>query len=141
VEGGQFSLGRKGNEVFGNVLLPDLGVGFDLTPESEATGRVTERPLSVMICERTYQAAVAAVDGSGTDGGAVPVLDNAPLAKRVIYLDFDGETVTDPAWNGGRKIVAAPARLTTSQMREVFNRVVEDYAPFDVSITTDVGWR
>jgi hypothetical protein len=99
---------------------------------------VTERPLSVMICERTYQAAVAAVDGSGTDGGAVPVLDNAPLAKRVIYLDFDGETVTDPAWNGGRKIVAAPARLTTSQMREVFNRVVEDYAPFDVSITTDV---
>ncbi len=138
VEGGQFSLGRKGDEVYGSVLLPEVGVGFELTPESESTGRVTERPLAVMICERTYQAAVAAPDEGGAGVGSVPVLDSAPSAARVVYLDFDGETVTDPAWNGGRKIVAAPARLTTAQMREVFNRVVEDYAPFAVSITTDV---
>jgi hypothetical protein len=138
VEGGQFSLGRKGSEVFGSVLLPEVGMGFEMAPESESTGRVTERPLSVMVCERTYQAAVAAIDEGGTGVGVVPVLDSAPSATRVVYLDFDGETVLDPAWNGGRKIVAAPARLTTAQMREVFNRVVEDYVPFAVSVTTDV---
>lgn len=138
VEGGQFSVGRKGDEIYGSVLFPDQGVGFELMPDSEGMGRVTERPLSVMICERTYQAAVAAVDVAGTGTGAVPVLDSVPTAARVIYLDFDGETVTDPAWNGGRKIVAEPARLTTDQMREVFKRVAEDYTPFGVSVTTDV---
>lgn len=137
VEGGRFSLARRGEEIFGQVILPDAGVGFEMVPEGEGKGRVTERPLSVMICERTYQAAMAATDQGGVTTGLVPTLDSLPSAPKVIYLDFDGETVTDPAWNGGRQIVAAPARLTTDQMREVFNRVVEDYAPFMVSITTD----
>jgi hypothetical protein len=28
-----------------------------------------------------------------------PLLSSRPTATAVIYLDFDGETVTDPDWN------------------------------------------
>jgi hypothetical protein len=54
----------------------------------------------------------------------------------VVFLDFDGAQVTDPSWNGGKPIVAAPSSLTPDQIRAVVDSVAEDFAPFDLTITT-----
>ena len=72
-----------------------------------------------------------------------------PGATRSIYLDFDGETVTGTAWNtylGRDPIPARPfstdADITTFSAAEqtiitrVWQRVAEDYSPFDVDVTT-----
>lgn len=67
---------------------------------------------------------------------AVPVLNSRPGSTAVIYLDFDGETVSGTAWDGGRTIVAPPARLNTTQSNEVWERVVRDFEIFDVNVTT-----
>jgi hypothetical protein len=67
---------------------------------------------------------------------AVPVRNSRPDATAVIYLDFDGETVSGTAWDGGRTIVAPAARLNTTQMNEVWERVVRDFEIFDVNVTT-----
>ncbi len=78
-------------------------------------------------------------------------LHSLPGAKRVIYLDFDGHTMSGNAWtaqyNGGRTIVAPPfdtnGSPTTFSDAErnvivsVWQRVAEDYAPFDVDVTTE----
>jgi hypothetical protein len=66
----------------------------------------------------------------------VPVLNNRPGATAVIYLDFDGETVTGTAWDGGQTIVAPAARLNATQITEVWERVVRDFEIFDVNVTT-----
>ncbi len=72
-------------------------------------------------------------------------------SQRTIYLDFNGETVSGTAWNasfnGGATIVAAPFSLdgdrTTfsaselQMIQNVWKRVAEDYAPFDVDVTTE----
>lgn len=77
-------------------------------------------------------------------------LHSNPGARHTIYLDFDGHTTTGTTWNqsytGGDAIVT-PAydpsddgaafneqELTTIQ--RIWQRVAEDFIPFDVNVTT-----
>ncbi len=77
-------------------------------------------------------------------------LHSNPGASHVIYLDFNGHTTTGTIWNsqstGGAAIVT-PAFSTDSDyttfsvseasiIQEVWAWVSEDYAPFDVDVTT-----
>lgn len=60
----------------------------------------------------------------------------------VLYLNFDGETVTGDAWNsisGISTIEALPAPRTNDDeyVRNIWERVVEDFAPFNITVTTD----
>lgn len=57
-------------------------------------------------------------------------------AAATIYLDFDGEYVDAPVWNNATPFAAAAASLTASQKEEIFERVAEDYRPFNINITT-----
>jgi PKD repeat protein len=95
-----------------------------------------------------------AIDGTGAvlDPGPYPLtetfkLHSKPGAQRVIYLDFDGHTATASAWNAGT-IVAPPFDLDgvvstafssteLSRIQYIWQRVAEDYAPFDVDVTTE----
>ncbi|TDD62344.1 hypothetical protein E1263_04090 [Kribbella antibiotica] len=76
-------------------------------------------------------------------------LHSKPGSNRVIYLDFDGHTITGTAWNAAKSIdpvnVSAydtdgnPASYSTAEqdvVRDVWTRVAEDYATFDVDVTT-----
>ena len=67
----------------------------------------------------------------------VPKLSSYPAANPTIFLDFDGQYVTGTSWNWGGPIDAQPATITTAAMHEIFNRVAEDYRPFNVNVTTD----
>jgi hypothetical protein len=67
----------------------------------------------------------------------VPLLNSYPSASATIYLDFDGQYVTGTSWNWGGPINAQPSTMTVSAMQEIFNRVAEDYRPFNINITTD----
>jgi hypothetical protein len=67
----------------------------------------------------------------------VPLLNSYPSASAVIFLDFDGHTVNGTSWNYNGPIVCGTAGLNNSQITEVFNRVAEDYRPFNITITTD----
>jgi PKD repeat protein len=77
-------------------------------------------------------------------------LQSRPGASRTIYLDFDGETISGTAWNasynGGATYYAdpfdmdgSPSSFSTAErnvVTSVWQRVAEDYAPFDVNVTT-----
>lgn len=70
-----------------------------------------------------------------------PTRDSRPHATAVIYLDFDGQSVTGTEWNTLRNVTtinAAASTLSTNQMDEVWARVAEDFSPFHISVTTDV---
>jgi hypothetical protein len=93
-----------------------------------------------------------------TSAAAVPVspfpanlvFHSKPGAPNVIYLNFSGETVMNTAWNDslGRSSIPAVAfskdtDLTTFSdteqlmIRRIWQRVAEDYAGFDVDVTTE----
>ncbi len=67
----------------------------------------------------------------------VPVYSSYPNASAVILLDFDGHEVSGTSWNVNGQINCKPSGLNNTQITEVFNRVAEDFRPFNVNITTN----
>ncbi|HSQ44655.1 MAG TPA: T9SS type A sorting domain-containing protein [Ginsengibacter sp.] len=67
----------------------------------------------------------------------LPMLSSLPTAQATIFLDFDGQYVQSSLWNGGMPLACAPSGLTDAQIIEIFNRVSEDFRPFNLDITTD----
>lgn len=67
----------------------------------------------------------------------VPKLNSYPSATAVIFLDFDGHTVKNTSWNSSGPIQCGPSGLDNAMITEIFNRVSEDYRPFNINITTD----
>lgn len=72
-----------------------------------------------------------------TSKAQVPVLNSYPSANAVIFLDFDGQTVDNTSWNYAGPIVCNPSNLDNVKITSVFNRVAEDYRPFNINVTTD----
>ena len=70
-------------------------------------------------------------------GAQVPVLNSHPSSRAVLFLDFDGHTVNGTAWNYAGPIACGGSGLNPAQIQEVFKRVAEDFAPFDLNVTTD----
>jgi hypothetical protein len=68
---------------------------------------------------------------------SLPKLSSYPSAKATIFLDFDGHFVHASSWNGGTSFYCTPSGLNDAQITEVFNRVAEDFRPFNINITTD----
>ena len=66
-----------------------------------------------------------------------PRLNSDPGAAATIFLNFDGEWVSGTAWNWSGPINAQPAGLAVEAVVEIFNRVAEDYRPFNINVTTD----
>ena len=78
-------------------------------------------------------------------------LHSKPGSNNVIFLDFDGHTITGTAWNedeeSGVDEWVAPAFDTNNDpntfdsseieaIKTIWRRVAEDYAPFNVDVTT-----
>jgi len=68
-----------------------------------------------------------------------PVLNSLPTATATIYLDFNGHDVNNAYWNGGVPFTCATSGLNDTQITEIFNRVSEDYRPFNINITTELS--
>jgi autotransporter-associated beta strand protein len=79
------------------------------------------------------------------------LLNSKPGASRVIFLDFDGHTLSGNGWtanyNDGNDIIAPPwdldgnaANFNDSErttIQRIWYRVAEDFAGFDVNVTTE----
>ena len=60
-----------------------------------------------------------------------------PIPNATIFLDFDGQSVSNTIWNAIGTINAAPANLRAIEVEKIMQRVSEDYSPFNVAVTTD----
>jgi len=67
----------------------------------------------------------------------IPLLNSYPAASATIYLDFDGQSVEGTIWNQRGIINADSTELSSNDIREIFNRIANDYHPFNLNITTD----
>ncbi len=78
-------------------------------------------------------------------------LHSKPGATNVVYLDFDGQAISNTAWNASSGIatlnakaydtdgnLAAFSATELGQIAEIWHRIAEDYAPFNVDVTTEL---
>jgi hypothetical protein len=70
---------------------------------------------------------------------AAPTLNSYPVATATIYLDFDGHDVNSSMWNYGTPFICSPVTMTDAQITDAFNRVAEDFRPFNINVTTDLS--
>ena len=78
--------------------------------------------------------------------GDVFALASRPGSTRTIYLDFDGATYSGTRWKNGAEIVSPAYSVDAdratfndverAQIYLAWRTVAEDYAPFDVNVTT-----
>lgn len=67
-------------------------------------------------------------------------LSSLPGSAYVLYLDFDGHADNSGWWSSTAfpdPVTTAPSTLNSTQITEVFNRVSEDFRPFNINVTTD----
>jgi len=107
----------------------------DPAPQLGALATDTYQPAGAMVLADTFK------------------LHSKPGAKRIIYLDFDGHVLSGTGWNtsynGGRDIIAPawdmdgnPGSFSDTErtrIQQIWQRVAEDYAPFDVDVTTELS--
>jgi hypothetical protein len=124
--------------------------GWIVPAPAEALPELTTATTSIPAPQATAFAAQA------TPMAAFPNTDtfklhSYPGADRVIYLDFNGETVANSAWNNahtnGNPFTAIafdadgnPGSFSDGEhatIQETWQRVAEDYAPFAVDVTTE----
>ena len=82
---------------------------------------------------------------------APPIFNSHPGSSNVLYLDFNGDVITDTAWNnhsiGSPTITARSydidgdhdyfSNAEQTRIYQVWQRVAEDFAAFDINVTTD----
>jgi hypothetical protein len=94
--------------------------------------------------------AAAASGPQGITAKNVLKLHSRPGAANTIFIDFDGAKISGKAWNkqaGTSSFKAKPydtddnpksfSDSEVSSMAEIWERIAEDFSPFDVDITTE----
>ena len=98
-----------------------------------------------------YQAAHAseAAPSASLGESETFALHSKPGATNVVYLDFNGHTISNTAWNSSYGVTSwvarpydmdgAPTTFNAAELANIasiWRRIAEDYAPFNVDITT-----
>ncbi len=150
---GTFFWKRAAGEFSGMAMLTGIETAVELKRDGDRTVMMEKR-LGAVLCRRypgVKKSAVKSSAGSvGAGASVVPLLysvsgevlevgGDAVKGRPVLYLDFDGEVVKHPRWNGGRTIVAARPNLNDSDIRQIVSEVAADFSPFSVVVTTDVS--
>jgi len=120
----------------------------DQTSWLDKDGRLFFREPGLTTAEKAPEASPRwATEAVPAAEGLAFELHSKPGSNRVIYLDFDGHTITGTAWNSSVDPVNVTAYDTDGNaavfstaeqdvVHEVWARVAEDYAAFDVDVTT-----
>jgi PKD repeat protein len=133
----------KSADEFRALLLKDRRLKID------QRGRlfVEEELVAPLPVTPAPSAASGALDGTLAPLDQTFLLQSRPGAKRTIYLNFVGAQLSGTAWNSSGSTISAlpfdidgiPYTFSSAELQRIqyiWQRVVEDYAPFDVNVTT-----
>jgi hypothetical protein len=115
-------------EILADAFEDDPGL---FLTDSGDVGYVEAAPPASLVDGRAPMALPLGVD--------VARLSSRPGSSRTLLLDFDGHLTADPVWTslGAPAIInSAPSGASPETIFEVWQRVREDYLPFDVNVTT-----
>ncbi|RXK59862.1 hypothetical protein ESA94_12470 [Lacibacter luteus] len=94
-------------------------------------------------CKSTYNPDQADSDKDGIGDACettTSIVTNPVVTSSswVLFLDFDGQTVSSPYWNGGITFYATPSGFTSTEIANIIAEVKNDYSAFaNIKITTD----
>lgn len=107
-----------------------------------------DRPLPASAPQAAGTTASGLLDGTLAPLDQTFLLHSKPGAARTIHLNFKGATLSGTAWNSNGTTINAlpfdldglPYSFSTAELQRIqaiWQRVAEDFAPFDVNVTTE----
>jgi hypothetical protein len=100
--------------------------------------------LETIVPEQAPTASFSSVIASAGEIGGLPQLSSRPGASATLFLDFDGHV--EARWGEFTNVVTRPfdrdgneasfSASEISSIEEIWARVAEDYAPFNINVTT-----
>jgi len=154
------SQGLRAIELLGD-RLPEVAAWYGKSPDEFRMLLLRDRMLRIdgqgrLFVEEEIDAQLQAAlpaDESLLSGNLLPLdqtflLHSRPGASRTIYLNFKGATLSGTAWNRTVSTINAlpydldgiPYSFSTTELQRIqgiWQRVAEDFAPFDVNVTTE----
>jgi hypothetical protein len=135
----------KGN--YNTVTRGDLSV---TSASVTLRGKDTDKdgiPDNVDNCKTTYNPDQKDSNGNGVGDAcetttstitSTPTVTTTSTTKWVIFLDFDGQTVNTPYWNGGTPFYATPSGFSPTEIQNILAGVQTDYSAFaNILVTAD----
>jgi PKD repeat protein len=157
------SQGQRAIDLLGE-RLPDVAAWYGKSPNEFRALLLQDRRLKIdqrgrLFVEDELEAPLPVTPASSAASGSLTgtlapldqtfLLHSRPGASRTIYLNFRGAQISNTAWNGSASTLTAlpfdtdgiPYSNSTAELERIqyiWQRVVEDYAPFDVDVTTEL---
>ncbi|WP_109097073.1 PKD domain-containing protein [Aquimarina sp. AU58] len=131
-----FSFTKTNNSLKGNIILHDLKKAYTLYSKSNGQVYVKEADINTILCVDFEKANTKDIDPGTTFSKAAPQLESLPGAPGIIYLDFDGELVSNTSWLGGATIDAQSPNFSDEKIIKVWKIMAEDFRPFNLNVTT-----
>lgn len=76
-------------------------------------------------------------EATGKASLRAPILESLPGSEFTVYLDFDGEVVSNTWWVNGGTINAQGTGYSDAKITNIWRIMAEDFRPFDINITTN----
>ena len=151
--------GRKAVQALGD-RLPQAARRYGMAPDRLRELLLEDETVWLDDDAQLYYRDPVATEGATASTGAAAAaslpldqtfrLHSSRESQRTIYLDFNGHNVSGTYWNRNNGVAAgakpawdidgSPSTFSATELRtiqSVWQRVSDDYAPFDVDVTTE----
>ncbi|SEM29216.1 Por secretion system C-terminal sorting domain-containing protein [Aquimarina amphilecti] len=131
-----FHITKQKNIISGHIILYKEKIAYRYYSDDINTVLIQEIDIHKVLCvdfEKINSKEVAINNASAR----APILSSLPGSAYTVYLDFDGEVVSDTWWVNGGTINAQPTGYSDAKITEIWRIMAEDFRPFDINITTD----
>jgi hypothetical protein len=121
-----------------SVVIPDLYLNAG-TYYFEISGGANVNSITNYGSLGEYSFTGNVTDAALPPAPTIPIFNSLTASTKTIYLDFDGEVVTNGFSNYGVpfNFFTAASTMTSTQILKICNIVAEDFRPFNVNVTTD----
>ncbi|TMM52203.1 T9SS type A sorting domain-containing protein [Maribacter algarum] len=136
-----FSFTYSNGKLDGHIIEKAENKAYRLFTNKANKVLVEETDINAILCI-AYEKAKGSSDSQQKSSGKTSkrpptTLQSRPGAPAVIYLDFDGETVTGTNWVSGGTINAQPSGMSDAQITIAWEIMAEDFSPFNINVVTD----
>ncbi|GAA3521905.1 hypothetical protein GCM10022393_40460 [Aquimarina addita] len=132
-----FTIYKTNNTLEGTLIVNDHKKGYHLFTHKNGNVFLKEVNINTLVCVDFES--VVEDDNKEKESNIskiTPQLESLPGAPGIIYLDFDGEIVSETSWLSGATIDAQPAEFSDEKITEIWKIMAEDFRSFNFNVTT-----
>ncbi|MHA7060124.1 PKD domain-containing protein [Aquimarina sp. M1] len=131
-----FHITKQNHLISGHIVLYEEKIAYKYSSDNVNEIFIQKVNIHEVLCIDYEKVSTGEVDTSKASTRA-PILSSLPGSEYTVYLDFDGEVISNTWWVNGGTINAQPTGYSDSKITEIWRIMAEDFRPFDINITTD----